>query len=429
MSKTRQNITRSEMRDLFVNNEGLATIGTHLQSFNPFCILGVENYELRHTSMLAWLMDPKETHGFGQDFLRSLLAETFRSDDETARPSSLDIVLADLSSVEIRREKDNIDLLLECSKNNWIFLFENKFWSSQHGGQLKRYKKWLESDLKRTGRDRKPRFVFLTLNEEEPEDEAYATLSYDTICHLLKAALRSHLATTPTDVRDFINHYITILEDATGMSTSTKDMERLAKELYREHRRVIDYVVEHGQNSDFGLAAESITGDIEWLDTFKVGNRKFVHGHIGKRQFSFLPRAWYKALGEDEHDYKGCEDWWSGYPVICWFQLNEDGSGKGDLRLYAEVGPLSDPTIRSSLIEAIIEKAGDSSRIKFQSGAAEPGRKYSKFFTKNKVTIKDTSDTDALTSAMEKMMREFGQEFDLVGKALTDIGRNEDAIA
>jgi len=412
-------IKREDLRSLFVNNLSMQKVEAHLQAFNPFSVLGVENYEIRHSSMLAWLLDPKETHGFGDDFLKSVLAETFRHDNADVFPSSLDIILADLANAEVRREKDNIDLLIECASNKWVFLIENKFWSSQSKGQLKRYKNWLEAHLKNTGSTRSARYIFLTLNEEDPEQKSYAPLSYETICRLLKEATQKHLQRQSEDVRQFIAHYITLLEDVTGMSEKTKDMERLAKELYREHRRVIDYVVEHGQNSDFGLAAETITGDIDWLDTFKVKNRKFVHGHIGKREFSFLPRAWFKAMGEQEHDFIGCEDWWSGYPVICWFRLSEVGDkGKGDLRLFAEVGPIEDASKRTSLIESIKKYENSNLRIKFQSGAGEPGRKYSKFFKGNKVVVQDISDTDRLTSAMEKMMSDFGPEFDAVAKAL-----------
>lgn len=412
-------IRTSDLRNLFVNNPGLVSLDAHLGRFNPFSVLGVENYELRHSSMLSWLLNPSETHGFGDSFLKSVLAEAFRDDIKKKKPSSLDIVLADLSSAEIQREKNKIDLLIECPVNGWVFLIENKFWSTQHSGQLTRYKKWLKDHLKHTGRQRNSRFIFLTLNDEEPEDSDYVQLSYDSICVLLRDCTERFAVRLPEDVKIFINHYISLLEDVTGMSKKSKEMERLAKELYREHRRVIDYVVEHGQNSDFGLAAENITGDIEWLDTFKIKDQKFVYGHIGKRQFSFLPRSWYKALGEDEHKYEGCEDWWSGFPVICWFQLTEIGEkGQGDLRLFAEVGPISDHEKRSKLIGEIGSKSKGKLNIGFQAGAADPGRMYSKFLKKNKVILTDVSNTDQLTSAMEKMMIDFTKEFDAVAKAL-----------
>ena len=110
-------IRTSDLRNLFVNNPGLVSLDAHLGRFNPFSVLGVENYELRHSSMLSWLLNPSETHGFGDSFLKSVLAEAFRDDIKKKKPSSLDIVLADLSSAEIQREKNKIDLLIECPVN------------------------------------------------------------------------------------------------------------------------------------------------------------------------------------------------------------------------------------------------------------------------------------------------------------------------
>ena len=40
--------------------------------FNIFKALGVGDYEIRHSNMLAWLMDPHEKHNLG--FLKSMTA-------------------------------------------------------------------------------------------------------------------------------------------------------------------------------------------------------------------------------------------------------------------------------------------------------------------------------------------------------------------
>ena len=35
------------------------------KAFNPFRVLKAEKRELRHTTTLAWLLDPRENHGLG----------------------------------------------------------------------------------------------------------------------------------------------------------------------------------------------------------------------------------------------------------------------------------------------------------------------------------------------------------------------------
>ena len=38
--------------------------------FNPFDVLRYSDYEIRHSNVLAWLLQPNETHRIGDAFLR-----------------------------------------------------------------------------------------------------------------------------------------------------------------------------------------------------------------------------------------------------------------------------------------------------------------------------------------------------------------------
>jgi hypothetical protein len=44
-----------------------------LREFNLFVALGAVTAELRHSSFLAWLLDPNENHGFGDILVKRLL--------------------------------------------------------------------------------------------------------------------------------------------------------------------------------------------------------------------------------------------------------------------------------------------------------------------------------------------------------------------
>lgn len=44
--------------------------------FNIFDVLKISGMEIRHSNMLAWLLDPHETHGWGTSFLKAFL-QTF----------------------------------------------------------------------------------------------------------------------------------------------------------------------------------------------------------------------------------------------------------------------------------------------------------------------------------------------------------------
>ena len=38
--------------------------------FNIFKVLKLDNYEIRHSNFLAWLLNPKETHNLGYEFIK-----------------------------------------------------------------------------------------------------------------------------------------------------------------------------------------------------------------------------------------------------------------------------------------------------------------------------------------------------------------------
>ena len=55
--------------DLFlVDNPELERLSTKLSEFNIFHILRSDRAELKHSNVLAWLLNPKENHGLEDKF-------------------------------------------------------------------------------------------------------------------------------------------------------------------------------------------------------------------------------------------------------------------------------------------------------------------------------------------------------------------------
>jgi len=399
---------------LFVNNESLDMIRGHLGRFNPIKTMGMGHMEIRHSAILGWLLSPQETHGLGDSFLKAFLAQALRGHDSAMPPSALEVSQADMMDAEVRREWRHIDLLIMSQKNGWIFIIENKFNSSQHGNQLQRYMDGDASSLVDGDIYRDLRGIFLTLWEEEPDDPRYAPIEYATICELLRqSALSGRVPLTP-EVEQFLRHYLDVIEEATGMSDEQEEMEKLARQLYRDHRRVIDFIVDHGKRTDFTIACEAVFGeDLKYGDTIKLGKQRFVFNHSDANTFSFLPQSWYEALGEEKFYWQGCENWWAGFPVIMWLQLTSDtDSNKGKVRLYAEIGPLNDHDFRYELIEGIKDAARNNNldRIVFQRGASDEGKKYSKFLKRNFFSVDDVQDHDQIVNAIKKSLNRFRSE-------------------
>lgn len=414
--------TLDDLESLFVNNADLDAIRSHLSRFNPIKTMGMERMEIRHSAILGWLLSPQETHGLGDTFLKAFLSQALRGHDSMLRPTALEVSQADLMDAEVRREWRHIDLLVLSPRNGWVFIIENKFDSGQHCNQLKRYMDVVSTSLMGGESYTALRGVFLTLWDEDPADDRYAPIEYARICELLdQIALSGRIPLSP-EVETFLRHYLDVILEATGMSDTQAEMEKLARQLYRDHRRVLDFVVEHGKSTDFVIACEAIFGEEpDYGDVIDIGKQSFVFNHSDANAFSFLPKSWFDALGEDEYYWHGCENWWAGFPLIMWVQLTGDGDGGGgQVRLYAEVGPLSDHVFRGELIEAIKETARKNGlkRIGFQRGAADEGKKYSKFFKKNFFPVDDVHDHDQIANAIKKALKSFQPEIEAVAAVL-----------
>lgn len=419
--------SREDFETLFVNNADLDRLRAHLSCFNPIKTMGMERMEIRHSAILGWLLNPQETHGLGDAFLRAFLSEALRGGDLESEPNALEVSQADLMDAEIRREWRNIDLLVISPRNGWIFVIENKFDSTQREGQLTNYLDILDEALAFDRNQQLVRGIFLTLWDEEPEDARYAPIKYEAICSLLDQHALSDRQSLREEVRIFITHYLEVVREATGMSKDAAVMEALAKQLYRDHRRVLDFIFEHGKTTDFTIACDQILGEgLEYGDKYSIDKLKFVFCSANPKLVSFLPMSWYDAFGGDAYYWHGCEYWWSGFPMIMWFELTSDGEhGGGKLRLYAEVGPLSDHIFRTELLEALegVSSERDLPRIKLNQGAKNNVTKYSKFFRKNIFPVSDIQDSEKIGAAMTKAIKSFKPEIEAIEAVLPKFKR------
>ncbi|WP_336946915.1 PD-(D/E)XK nuclease family protein [Asaia sp. HN010] len=427
--------TLDDLESLFVNNAELDCIREHISRFNPIKTMGMARKEIRHSAILGWLLSPQETHGLGDKFLKSFLAEALRGHHESMRPSALDVSQADMMDAEIRREWRNIDIFISTQRNGWLFIVENKFDSLQHDNQLERYKNTVRSIF---DKEEYPylRGIFLTLWDEDPEDEDYAPIQYGAICRILEQKAFSKRNFLPPEVETFLRHYLEIIKEASGMSEERKTLERLARQLYRDHKRVLDFIVENGKTTDFSIACEAVFGeDLECLAKMTVSDDEFIFNSSDSNTFSFLPADWFHALSGEDYYWHGCENWWMGFPVITWLQLttNSDGTS-GQVRIFAEVGPISNYEFRKELIEKIVEASKEHklTRIGFQRGATDEGKKYSKMLKKNSFPIDDIHDNDKISAAIKKALRSFKEEFAVIGAILPQFvqhGRTESSSA
>ena len=77
-----------EIRHLFEleNDTTFQQLNQQVNTFNTLKILKLENYEIRHSNILAWLLNPKESHGLSDYFLRKMIEHLILIDENSTNP-------------------------------------------------------------------------------------------------------------------------------------------------------------------------------------------------------------------------------------------------------------------------------------------------------------------------------------------------------
>jgi hypothetical protein len=168
--------------------KGFTELESKLRAFNPFRVLQVERYELRHTTTLAWLLDPRETHGMGNVFTKHFVKQIIELGESWAHEALTEI---EAGNVEILRELkfanhgavapiiadnenapigDRLDILVEGK--DWGIAVEAKIDSKEGENQLQRYDGWLHSMF-----DKKVIKLYLTV-DEDPDNENWLNIQW-----------------------------------------------------------------------------------------------------------------------------------------------------------------------------------------------------------------------------------------------------------
>ena len=143
------------LREFLTDSECLEPLSKWTRRFNVFDVLKITNTEIRHSNVLAWLMDPAENHGLHDGVIRGFVDYVAR---RAGGDGTLDDLLMDCDGFSIRREWCHIDILAVNEKEKYVLCVENKIFSGEHDDQLARYR----SEVEREFPAYRQRFVFLT---------------------------------------------------------------------------------------------------------------------------------------------------------------------------------------------------------------------------------------------------------------------------
>lgn len=213
-----------------------------LREFNLFDVLGIARREVRHSRILAWLLNPRGTHGIGDTFLRWFLWEvaTIAETRGVGNVTTKEVTGWRLEQVSARAERRNIDVLVLGQGDRFACSIENKINIGEHSNQLARYRKVVERQYPGW----KHLYVFLTPDGREPAKDAdraaYVPLTHEAVARLIERLLASEDVRANLDAASLLRQYTFTLRER--VMESTGDATTLALQIYGRHRAAIDRI-------------------------------------------------------------------------------------------------------------------------------------------------------------------------------------------
>jgi hypothetical protein len=262
---------------LIVDNPDLERLEALLEQFNIFEALGAVRVELRHSDFLAFLLNPNQSHGLGDVFVKRLLQKALASSQNQAPITPIDLDLYDLDSLVVLREWQNIDILLLDEVNQLAVIIENKIGSSEHSDQLRRYRRIVKQHYPHLHQV----CLFLTPEGEPPSDPDYITIDYGLIVELLEQLVESRTSTLGPDVRTLISHYSQMLR---RHIVSESEIAELCRKIYRKHQRALDMIYEYRPDQQAAIQ--------ELLENLIRSEETLSLDHCSKSYIHFVPTEW-----------------------------------------------------------------------------------------------------------------------------------------
>jgi hypothetical protein len=380
-----------------------AKLNNHFKRFNPFKILSVDQFEIRHSNFLVWMLNPKANHNLGDFFLKKLLAKAFvhpnnLEDVNKLTPfNPLDMVNLNFQDVTVHKElmtsiSQRIDILVVSESNKTVILIENKFWSKESHNQLKNYLSFVKSEY---AEEYKIVPIFLTMLEDPPSENDYLMLTYRDILSILKDYVVLNEAFMNDEVYSFISYYIEVLAD---QLEENEDLNKSALSIYQDNKDAVDllYTSVHKKSSmkavnyklisdttvESGILERLYLENREAIDYIvKVGNSiisEAFKSFATKKEMEsnnftphhrlpyFVENEWADAYSREDLRQK----WWLDRGLIAWF-----ANSNNRLMLKIEVGPLHQEK-RLELLHALRNQG-----LVIKDASFEDGKKYTGIYT------------------------------------------------
>lgn len=410
------------------HSKEFAKLQQKFQQFNPLKVLRVEQYEIRHSNILAWLLDPNENHKLGDFFVRKLLSRLITRPENEGKGDGVDFLSylhTSFGDVEIEREVKThtnryLDLLVHVPSQKLVLVIENKFHSGESVGQLENYLAYAKKQYTDPEYTILP--IFLTLANDEPSENSYWLLDYQDVLDIIEQHLEHNADSIADQIHDFLTFYVEVLKedlvsddksvqlalDVYETSKGTidflflsqhdsfkkqaiyqgvyqqiaalnKDQREAIKKIYEQKKQTIDFIFYTGSN----VLREAF---LSFVKAEKIPEEAY---DARIRVPNFIRPEWAdykKTLGEPETGY------WLGHGIAIWFKRKANEQ----LKIYVEVGPL--PYEKRFRLLTALEQQG----VSFRKEGKKEGKKYTRIYT-SMTDIKDWSSKQEVLVGMKQL--------------------------
>lgn len=262
-----------------VDNSELEKLEELTSNFNIFESLDIVKQEIRHSKFLAWIMNPNESHGLGDYFLKKFLIRTTSLANSRGlggiTPVQIDI--SEFDEVKVQREWKSIDIIIIDEKNKFVCIIENKLEASEHGDQLNRYQTAVEREFP----DFTKQFLFLTPDARRASNDSYLNIAYDDICDIIEYIIRAKRNLMGDEVRIFLSHYIEMLRRRVMVSS---EIQALCKSIYAKHQKALELIFQYKPDLQMDIR--------DYLEAFIRDEAELELDYSSKSGIGFGVKAW-----------------------------------------------------------------------------------------------------------------------------------------
>lgn len=376
----------AKLLDFSINNQDLDRLEAMLGEFNPLKVLGVGDYEIRHSNVLGWLLDPKAHHGLGDSIFKNILLQILKDNRRDDLPRIGEVFDTSYSDLEIMREYKNIDLLAVSQTAKTVLVIENKIHAGEEETQLTRYADIVKGKYP----DYTRVHIFLTLDGADPKgSDLFVPFKHESIYSIVKSVTDIRRDYINAKVYDFIQQYLRTLEEKI---MPRADVIEVCTKLYKEHKDSINMILQYGKPR---FEPKHIREFHNRTKTESI----FMDVGSFRNSYNFIPCTWAGIVPTTSTDREK-------YYISFQFGFNDYENHKINMWLY--IGSFLDSEERERFVEAVdtAAKANTDCKLTVKKSSKATTTIFSKTISLKSESHRDYS-LDDYDTVTERLIEEY----------------------